>query len=276
VNPLIDAAQLSALICAGTAVRVLDVRWRLDAPDGRAAYRDGHVPGAVYVDMDTELAHIDDPADGRHPLPSLPALQAAARRWGLQPGVPVVAYDDWNMMGAARAWWMLRGAGVPDVRVLDGGLTAWRDAGLPLERGDVRPAPGTLRLHEIDRGVASIDDAAAWPGHGVLLDVRAPERYRGETEPLDPVAGHIPGAVNLPSTVHLRDGRFAGPAAIRDAFASAGVQEDTPVAAYCGSGVTAAHTALAGAVAGLDVTVYPGSWSQWSHTPGRPVATGPA
>ncbi|WP_029144640.1 sulfurtransferase [Microbacterium luticocti] len=274
MNPLISAADLSDLLATGAPVRLLDVRYRLDEPDGRPAYLAGHLPGAVYVDMDTELAHIGAPAQGRHPLPPVDDLQASARRWGLNPGEVVVAYDDWNMMGAARAWFLLRGCGIDDVRVLDGGLRAWRDAGGKLETGEVRPAPGTVVLHEITQGVASIDEAAAWPARGVLLDVRAPERYRGESEPLDPVAGHIPGAVNLPSTVHLRDGRFADAAAIRDAFAAAGATDAVPVAAYCGSGVTAAHTALAGAVAGIDVTVYPGSWSQWSNTPGRDVATG--
>ena len=276
MHPLITVEELSDLLTSAQPVRVLDVRYRLDRPDGRPAYRAGHVPGAVYVDLDHELAHIDRPEDGRHPLPALDELQTAARRWGLRDGDTVVVYDDWNGMGAARAWWLLTGAGAADVRVLDGGYRAWVEAGLPVDDGDDRPEPGTVTLHERTAGVASIDDAAAWSGHGVLIDVRAPERFRGESEPMDPIAGHIPGAVNLPSLVHLDDGRFKDAAAIRAAFAEVGATPGVAVAAYCGSGVTAAHTALAGALAGIDITVYPGSWSQWSNTPGRPVATGPA
>ncbi|HBU42485.1 MAG TPA: sulfurtransferase, partial [Microbacterium sp.] len=199
--------------------------------------------------------------------------QDAARRWGLHAGDAVVVYDDFRSVSAARAWWLLRGAGVSDIRVLDGGLSAWRATGLPLETGDVSPEPGSILFDGVEEGI-SIDEAAAWPQRGVLLDARAPERYRGESEPFDPVAGHIPGAVNLPADAVLDGASFAPPATIRAAFESVGVSDLTSVAAYCGSGLTAAHTALAGAAAGLDVAVYPGSWSQWSNTAGRPVATG--
>lgn len=279
MHPLITAEELSLLLASDSPddapVRVLDVRYRLDRPDGHPEYLDGHVPGAVYVDLDGELAHVGRPEDGRHPVPSLEDLQGAARGWGVDDADTIVVYDDWNSMGAARAWWLLTGAGVSDVRVLDGGYRAWTGAGLPVATGDERPGPGSVTLHERTAGAASIDDAAAWPDHGVLLDVRSPERFRGENEPLDPLAGHIPGAVNLPSLVHLADGRFKDAAALRAAFESVGARPGVDVAAYCGSGITAAHTALAGALAGIDVTVYPGSWSQWSNTPGRPVATGP-
>lgn len=183
-------------------------------------------------------------------------------------------YDDYRSVSAARAWWLLTRSGVDDVRVLDGGLSAWVAAGLPLETGDVVPERGSIELGELVGGIASIDDAAAWPERGVLIDARAPERFRGETEPYDPIAGHIPGAVNLPAEAVLDGSGFADPGAIRDAFATVGATDETPIAAYCGSGLTAAHTALAGAAVGLQVTVYPGSWSQWSNTPGRPVATG--
>jgi thiosulfate/3-mercaptopyruvate sulfurtransferase len=257
-----------------TGARVLDVRWRLDRPDGRAEHREGHIPGAVYVDLEHELSRAGRPDEGRHPLPIRESLEGSARRWGLNDGDVVVVYDDAQSVPAARAWWLLRGHGVADVRVLDGGLKAWIAAGLPLEAGDVRPTRGTIVLREFDVPVVGIDEAAAWPDSGVLLDVRAAERYRGEVEPMDPIAGHIPGAVSLPTTVHMTDGRFAVPDAIRANFAAVGASGATPVAAYCGSGVTAAHTALAGALAGIDVTVFPGSWSQWSNTPGRPVATG--
>ncbi|MBN9188753.1 MAG: sulfurtransferase [Microbacterium sp.] len=272
---LISPDDLAAALRADAPPRVLDVRWRLDRPDGRPEYLAGHLPGAVFVDLETELARHGDPGDGRHPLPGRAELEAAARRWGLDDGDAVVVYDEGGALSAARAWWLLHRSGVADVRVLDGGVTAWAAAGLPLETGDVRPRHGTITLEPIVDGVALIDEAAAWPGHGVLLDVRAAERYRGEVEPIDPLAGHIPGAVSLPTTDHLDDGRFRDAAEIRAAFAAAGAAPGVPVAAYCGSGVTAAHTAFAGALAGIDVTVYPGSWSQWSNTPGRPVATGP-
>ena len=271
---MISAEELHALLDSGSIPRLLDVRWRLDRPDGHPDYLEGHLPGAVFVDLGTELAREGVPADGRHPLPDTATLQEAARGWGIDDGDVVVVYDDWGSVSAARAWWLLRGSGVADVRVLDGGLRAWLEAGLPLERGEVAPPRGSVVLHPIADGVADIDEAAAWPQRGVLLDVRASERYRGEVEPIDPIAGHIPGAVNLPSPLHTESGRFRDAESIRAVFASAGVDGSTPVAAYCGSGVTAAHTALAGALAGIDVSVYPGSWSQWSNTPGRPVATG--
>ena len=273
-SPLISVGGLRALVEAGSVVRLLDVRYRLDQPDGRPDYLAGHLPGAVYVDMDSELAAHGDPAEGRHPVPSREKLQEAARRWGVDDGDVVVVYDDYRSVSAARAWWLLTRSGVEDVRVLDGGLSAWIAAGHALETGDVVPEPGSVTLEDLAGGVASIDDAATWPERGVLIDARAPERYRGETEPYDPIAGHIPGAVNLPSGAVLDGAVFADPDQIRAAFASVGAGDGTPLAAYCGSGLTAAHTALAGAVAGVDVAVYPGSWSQWSNTPGRPVATG--
>ena len=272
---LITPAELAALLDDRRDVRLLDVRWRLDQPEGRPAYLDGHLPGAVYVDLDGELAQRGgDPRDGRHPLPSRERLQAAARRWGLNDGEIVVVYDDVHSVAAARAWWILSRSGVADVRVLDGGLRAWLVAGNGLYTGDVQPRPGSIVLDEIGEGLARIDEVEDWPRSGVLLDVRAPDRYRGDVEPLDPIAGHIPGAVNLPTTVHLEAGKFREPEAIRAAFAAAGVHEGVSAAAYCGSGIAACHTALAGAIAGIDVAVYPGSWSQWSNSRGRPVATG--
>lgn len=273
--PLISVNELRTRLEAGERIRLLDVRYRLEQNDGRPDHLAGHLPGAVYVDMDTELAAHGDPPQGRHPVPSRQVLQDAARRWGLDAGDPVVIYDDYRSVSAARAWWLLSHSGVGDVRVLDGGLSAWTAAGLPLEAGDVVPARGSIELEQLSGGIATIDDAESWPTRGVLLDGRAPERYRGETEPYDPIAGHIPGAVNLPVGAYLNGADFAEPEAIREAFASAGVTDASPVAAYCGSGLTAAHLALAGAVVGIDVAVFPGSWSQWSNTPGRPVATGP-
>jgi thiosulfate/3-mercaptopyruvate sulfurtransferase len=273
--PLITVDELRDRLEAGEGIRLLDVRYRLEQSDGRPDYLAGHLPGAVYVDMDTELSTHGDPSEGRHPVPSRETLQDAARRWGLDDGDSVVVYDDYRSVSAARAWWLLSRSGLDDVRVLDGGLSAWTEAGLALEVGDVERERGAVEIGDLSGGIATIDDAAAWPARGVLLDARAPERYRGETEPCDPIAGHIPGAVNLPAGAYLSGPRFAEPAAIRRALADVGATDDRPLAAYCGSGLTAAHLALAGAVAGVDVAVFPGSWSEWSNTPGRPVATGP-
>lgn len=271
---LVTPADLADLVRSSDRVRILDVRWRLDRPDGRAEYLDGHIPGAVFVDLGRELARPGRPDEGRHPLPAPADLQEAARRWGLDDGDIVVVYDDWNSVSAARAWWLLRESGVAEVSVLDGGLSAWVEAGLPLDAGAVDPEPGNVTLTGLAAAVLSADDAAAWPANGVLLDARAPERYRGEVEPIDPVAGHIPGARNLPAAALLDGSRFRDPAALAGAFGAVGADGTAPVAAYCGSGVTAAHTALAGALAGIDVSVFAGSWSAWANMPGRPIATG--
>jgi thiosulfate/3-mercaptopyruvate sulfurtransferase len=255
---------------------VLDVRWTLAQPDGRDAYRAGHVPGAVYVDLDHELADHGIEGAGRHPLPSEAAFTAAMRRWGLRDGDTVVVTDDAGNQSSARAWWLLRHAGVADVRMLDGALAAWRAAGHPLETGDVVPEAGDATARFGHMPLVDIDGAAAFPTDGVLLDARAAERYRGEVEPIDPRAGHIPGAVSAPSGDNLdADGRFLDPAALRERFAAVRVRPGEPVAAYCGSGVTAAHAVAALAIAGVDAALFPGSWSQWSNDAGRPVATGP-
>ncbi|WP_175116187.1 sulfurtransferase [Plantibacter sp. MCCC 1A11337] len=278
---LIAPDDLAALIASETPVRVLDVRWRLDAPDGRPAYLEGHLPGAVYVDLDHELAdHVPtgEPAvRGRHPLPDREALQASARSWGVDDGDVVVVYDDLKSLSAARAWWMLRNAGIADVRILDGAFRAWTDAGLPVERGEVVPEPGTVTLTSGVLPSIDIDTAATWAGEGrVLLDARAGERYRGDVEPIDPRAGHIPGALSTPTTANVgADGRFLSPETLREQFLAAGVPADATVATYCGSGVTAAHNAVALTLAGFEPALYPGSWSEWANHPERPVATGP-
>lgn len=275
MSDFVSAAELNDLLNADAPVRVLDVRWRLDRPEaGHGDYLTGHIPGAVFVSLDAELSTHGEPSEGRHPLPSTEKLQAAARRWGLRDGDTVVVYDDSKGISAARAWWLLRQGGV-DVKVLAGGIRGWQAEGYEVATDDVTPEPGDIVLGEIGRDALSIDEAAAFPESGVLLDVRAPERYRGETEPLDPVAGHIPGARNLPTLLHLDpEGRILDPETVLATFAQVGVTPGTPVAAYCGSGVTAAHTALILHEVGIEAKVFPGSWSQWSNTPGRPVATG--
>lgn len=270
----ISAAEVARRLDAGEPLTLLDVRWQLAEPDGRAAYERGHLPGAVYVSLEDELSDHTVEGRGRHPLPSGTALQAAARRWGVRTGVPVVVYDDWNRAGSARAWWVLTAAGIDDVRILDGGLAAWTSVGGELESGPLDPRPGDVTVAHDDlyagarRTVTA--DALLEPGR-VVLDARAPERFRGEVESVDPVAGHIPGAVNVPSTRLLADdGTLLSDADLARAFEDA----DDDVAVYCGSGVTAAVTIAGLAAAGVDAALYPGSWSEWSSDPSRPVARG--
>jgi thiosulfate/3-mercaptopyruvate sulfurtransferase len=274
---------VTALVSAGEALAasprpvLLDVRWALGDDRGHECYLEGHLPGAVFVDLDTELADPPSPAAGRHPLPSLQRLQECARRWGVHDGDAVVVYDASGGMAAARAWWLLRWAGLADVRLLDGGLAAWRRAGGEIERGEVVPEPGDVTLPGGGLPTLDPDAAAALPrSGGLLLDARAAERYRGEVEPIDPRAGHVPGAVSAPTTENLAaDGTFLPPAALRKRFAALGVRPGTTVGVYCGSGVTAAHEVAALAAAGIDAALWPGSWSQWSADPARPAATGP-
>ncbi|WP_269937086.1 sulfurtransferase [Arthrobacter sp. HY1533] len=272
---LITAAQLNERLAAGRRTVLLDVRWVLGDPHGHGHYLGGHIPGAVFVDMDAELASHGAPQDGRHPLPAEADFAATVQRWGINAGDTVVVYDDAGAAAAARAWWLLRHAGLADVQLLDGGLAAWRAAGLPLAAGEVHAEPGdaVVRFGALD--TIDADGAAAWDG--VLLDARAGERYRGEVEPIDPRAGHIPGAVSAPTTENLAgDKAFLPAAELRARFAALGVDAETPVAVYCGSGVTAAHQIAALEIAGFKAALFPGSWSAWSNQPGRPVATGAA
>jgi thiosulfate/3-mercaptopyruvate sulfurtransferase len=274
MSVLVSAAEV--LAAPGRAV-LLDVRWALGDPHGRERYLEGHLPGAVFVDLETELADPPSPAAGRHPMPSLQRLQSGARRWGIRDGDPVVGYDATGGLAAARAWWLLRWGGLTDVRLLDGGLDAWRRAGGGVETGDVVPVAGNVTLIGDGMPILTMNDAAALPAAGILLDARAGERYRGEVEPVDPRAGHVPGAVSAPTTENLTlDGRFHPAADLRERFAALGVGDDRPVGVYCGSGVTAAHEVVALAVAGIEAALWPGSWSQWAHDPSRPAATGPA
>lgn len=272
---LISVDELAERLAAGDRLVVLDVRWSLAQPDGTAAYEAGHVPGAVYVDLDRELADHTVTGRGRHPLPDEERLTGALRRWGVRDDDEVVVMDDLGNQSAARAWWLLRHAGLDRVRMLDGGLAAWRAAGHPLETGVARPpVPGDATARFGGMPVLGIDEAAELPQEGVLLDARAAERYRGEVEPVDPKAGHIPGAVSAPSALNLdAEGRFLPPEVLRERFAGLGVTAGAPVGAYCGSGVTAAHTVAALAIAGFDAALFPGSWSEWSTTD-RLVATG--
>lgn len=278
---LVDVAHVAADLQLGSTPDpaagpplLLDVRWALGMTDGHAQYLVGHLPGAVYVDLETELAAPPSPAEGRHPLPSASSFQEAARRWGVTSGSRVVVYDAAGGTSAARAWWLLRYFGVPDVRILDGGLQAWARAGLPVEVGEVAHARGDVVVRPGHLPVLDADDAAELAEEGILLDARAGERYRGEAEPVDPRAGHVPGAISAPTTGNLgEDGCFLDDAALLERFAGLGV-DTQPVGVYCGSGVTASHEVAALAAVGISAALFPGSWSQWSNDPSRPAATG--
>ncbi|WP_210589086.1 sulfurtransferase [Streptomyces sp. GESEQ-35] len=281
MNAIISATELASDMAGPNPPVLLDVRWQLSVAkaageppfDGRAAYEAGHVPGAVFVDLDRELASAPG-GRGRHPLPDMAEFGTAMRRVGVSSAVPVVVYDGGQGWAAARAWWLLRWTGHPDVRVLDGGLPAWEGAletaaPVPAE-GDFQPVPGAV-------GMLDADGAAAVARSGVLLDARAGERYRGDVEPIDPVGGHIPGAVSAPTNENVgTDGGFLATEDLRARFKALGVSgDDSEVGVYCGSGVSGAHEVLALAVAGIPAALYVGSWSEWSSDPSRPVAVGP-
>ncbi|MCV7382604.1 sulfurtransferase [Mycolicibacter longobardus] len=279
---LITAAELAELLRAGDPVTVLDVRWSLEAPDGHPAYLRGHLPGAVYVSLEDELSDHAVADRGRHPLPTGRNLEAAARRWGVRRDRPVVVYDDWNRAASGRLWWLLTTSGVANVRILDGGLPAWTTAGGELETGEVTAEPGKVTLLPEDlydgiRPTLTADEAGegARTGMLALLDARAPERFRAEVEPIDAAAGHIPGAKNLPFTALLAaDGTFLPDDAVARLLSERGVGADDAVGAYCGSGISATVIVAALAAVGRSAAMFPGSWSQWSSDPSRPVARG--
>lgn len=271
-GPLIDADELRTRLAE---VTVLDVRYRLGGPGGPEEYAAGHVPGAAYVDLDRALAAPPGPG-GRHPLPEPAVFGAAMRAAGVRGDRPVVVYDDWQGLAAGRCWWLLRHHGHPDVRLLDGGWAAWQEtggavaAGVPGEpadgAGDFRPGPGVLP-------VVAAEDLVGDGAVDVLVDARAPERFRGEVEPIDAIAGHIPGAVNVPTSRNLdASARFLPPDRLAAVYAEVGAVPGASVAAYCGSGVTAVHTLIALELAGVRAALYPGSWSGWITDPTRPVA----
>jgi len=270
-SPLISAAELADSLAATT---VLDVRYRMGGPGGQEEYAAGHVPGAAYVDLDSALA--DPPGSrGRHPLPDVAVFAEAMRQAGVSVERPVVVYDDWAGRAAARCWWLLRHHGHPDVRVLDGGWAAWTRAGGAVETGTAAVARGSFTAGPGGLPVIGADEVLAFAATHTLVDARAPERYRGDVEPIDPVAGHVPGAVNVPTERNVReDGSFRDADDLRRIYGEVGRGVNGRVAAYCGSGVTAAHDVLALAVAGIDAALYPGSWSEWVADPSRPVETG--
>ncbi|MYZ38550.1 MULTISPECIES: sulfurtransferase [unclassified Streptomyces] len=272
MTAIITAAELVGESAGARPPVLLDIRWQLGGPSGRPAYEAGHLPGAVYVDLDTELAGTPG-ADGRHPLPDVTAFGAVMRRAGISQDTPVVVYDGGQCWAAARAWWLLRWTGHPDVRVLDGGVAEWTG---PLTtvipqpaEGDFSPVPGSLP-------VLDADGAAALARSGLLLDARASERYRGDVEPIDRVGGHIPGALSAPTTGNVAEnGTFLPAPQLAARFQALGAAPGTEVGVYCGSGVSGAHEVLALEIAGIPAALYPGSWSAWSADESRPVAKGP-
>jgi len=282
---LISVADLAVLLGSGAPPAVLDVRWKLGGPPGAEAYLAGHLPGAVYVDLDDELAGPPGSgAGGRHPLPEPAGFEAAMRAAGLRDDQLAVIYDDVGSTVAARLWWLLRYFGHDQVAVLDGGLAAWTAAGLPVTGAVPRPVAGNFAAGR-GGGMPVLDGASAarLAASGLLLDARAGERYRGEVEPVDPAAGHIPGAISAPATGNVRpDGVFLSPVELARRFAGLGLASaglpaspgEPRIGAYCGSGVTAAQEVLALELAGLPAALYVGSWSAWSSDPSRPVATG--
>ena len=276
-SPLVSVRDLADAL-AGPGPVLLDVRWDLAHVPRRDLFAAAHIPGAVFVDLAEDLAGSPAPdgAGGRHPLPEPTDFVAAMRGAGVSDDRAVVAYDGTGGLSAARAWWLLRHYGHPDVTVLDGGLDAWISAGQPTACGaGERPAPGSYSGRPGTMAVLDATGAGALARQGVLFDARAPERFLGRSEPVDPVAGHIPGARNRPTTANLAPGgRIRTRTQLMWQFAAAGARHGASIGVYCGSGVTAAHQVLALERAGLTAALYPGSWSDWISDPGRPVATG--
>ena len=280
-SPFVTVDLLREELASDRPPVVLDVRWSLTGPPGNTVVAAGHVPGAVYVDLDLDLA--DPPGErGRHPLPDPARFAAAMRRAGVTLDRPVVVMDGGDGSVAARAWWLLRHHGHDVVRLLDGGWAAWVAAGAEVATGgadapyaDSDPVSDHPFLADVARlPVLDADSAAALARSGVLLDARAPARYAGDVEPVDAVAGHIPGALNAPTSMALDpSGRFLGPDELRRRYADLAVAPGAAVGVYCGSGVTATHTVLALHCVGVEAALYPGSWSEWITDPSRPIAT---
>ena len=286
-SPLIQVDELQRLLAGPETGRpvVLDVRFRLGESSGRQEFESAHVPGASYVDMDTELATIrPDGVGGRHPMPTVETFTAAMRSAGVTMSRHVVAYDDWLSLPAGRVWWMLRHLGFLNVRVLDGGMRAWIAAGHHTESGPGTPRVGNFTPSSSGIGrLLDATDAATYAARRVLLDARTADRFRGENETIDAVAGHIPGAISTPALDNIDpNGRFLPAGQLTGRFrelgiaAADGIAEARTVGTYCGSGVQATHLALALSVAGITdhADVYIGSWSDWITDPDRPIALG--
>ncbi|MFD5080060.1 sulfurtransferase [Streptomyces sp. NPDC058371] len=272
MNAIISTSELVGELAGPHPPVLLDVRYQMGSPNLRPEYEKAHLPGAVFIDLESELAGTPG-AGGRHPLPDPEVFGAAMRAAGVSTDRDVVVYDGGLGWASARAWWLLRWTGHPSVRVLDGGLAAWGGA-LTSEVPD--PSPGTFVPAPGALPLIDAEGAAALARTGLLLDARAGERYRGEVEPIDPVAGHIPGAVSAPTADNVAEnGRLRPAVELAERFKSLGATGDTEVGVYCGSGVSAAQQILALDVAGIPAALYVGSWSEWSRDGSRPVAVGP-
>lgn len=280
-NALISTDALAAHLSDPTWA-VIDTRFDLARPDwGEAQYRAGHIPGAIYAHLDRDLSGAKTGTNGRHPLPPMDVFMARLGRWGVGPGVQVVVYDQADGNHASRLWWMLRYLGHTAVAVLDGGWAKWEREGRPARSGDETRAPAQfVGAPQPDQTVTADGvDRMRQDANRRLIDARAPERYRGETEPLDRAAGHIPGAVNYWFKNNVNpDGTFRSADEVRARLQAAlGAVPANRAVVYCGSGVTACQDILAAEYAGLaGMKLYPGSWSEWSADEARPVATGPA
>jgi thiosulfate/3-mercaptopyruvate sulfurtransferase len=273
---LISPAELAKLLGSRQPPILADVRWTLGGPPGEPDFEACHIPGAVWVDLEAQLAGKPGPG-GRHPLPAVDVFEQAMQNIGICRDSLVVAYDAATSLAAARLWWLLTDAGHEKVRVLNGGLAAWIAADLPTVSGRGAPRPrGDFEAHPGHRPQLDAAQILAQLGQhdaSRLIDVRAPERYSGQSEPIDPIAGHIPGAINIPATANLDpDGRFRTPAEIEALYAVAGGAEGAVL--YCGSGITAAQSLLALESAGLTAAIYPGSWSDWIVDPTRQIRIG--
>ncbi len=288
ISPLIQVDELQGLLAGSEVCRpvVLDVRYRMGSSTGRKEFEVAHVPGASYVDMETELATIRaDGAGGRHPMPTIETFTAAMRSAGVTASRPVVAYDGWSSLPASRVWWMLRNLGFLAVRVLDGGIAAWTAARMPTESGPSTPVSGVFSPSTPEAGsfspsragvgrVLDAADASSYAARHLLLDARPSDRFRGENETIDPVAGHIPGAVSAPALANVDlDGRFLPAHELAARFHRIGADGAMNVGTYCGSGIQATHLALALSIAGISdaADIYIGSWSDWITDSERPV-----
>lgn len=277
--PLIKAAELAGLMASEPPPVIIDCRYTLGTPDaGREAYLAGHIPGARYADLERVLSSPVGPDTGRHPLPDADRLAAALGDLGVGDDSDVIVYDEGPGAMAARLWWLLRWLGHAQVRLLDGGLAAWLAQEGLLEQEEPVPVPARLRSMPGAMPVVSTEDLVVGLTRYLLLDARAAARFRGEVEPIDAVAGHVPGAVNLPFSGNLGpDGRFLPREELAERYRSVlGARQPGEVVCMCGSGVTACHTLLAMEHAGLaGASLYAGSWSEWIRSPLRPVARGP-
>ena len=275
---LVNPQWLKSRIGSNRAPVILDVRWYRDRVGGYDHYLEHHIPNAIYVDLDQDLTGVHNPENGRRPFPSKEKVQELTRKWGIDKNSYVVVYDSVSGTSAARAWWILRDAGVENVFFLDGGLQRWEHAGMPTVTGPgIIPLRGNFEVSDTPcMPTITVDEVKTWPEHGILLDARSERRYQGHFEYNDARLGHIPGAHNLPTYGNFGpDQKFLDFESLLDRFEGLGITSGSEVAVYCGSGNLATHTIAALEVAGLSgASLYEGGWSQWCLDPERPASRG--